>query len=117
MITNYTGMEKKIFAFAFLALAALCVVGQALRKTEKIDQSQVPMAIQLAFENDFGTIPKDGYWTANFIVERENRRSVAKPLSYTYHKKSKSEKIEIRYLATGELDFAKGVEAFKAPKS
>ena len=110
-------MEKKFFAFAFFLLAAFCVVGQALKKTEKIHESQVPVAIRQAFESDFGKVPEDGYWTANFIVERDNSRSVAKPLSYTYHKKNKSDKIEIRYTATGELDYAKGVEALKASNS
>lgn len=106
-------MRKNFFAFALLGLAAISVAGQALRKTERIDQNQVPVAIRLAFENEFGKIPVDGYWTASFIVEKDNSRSVAKPLSYTYHKKTKSEKIEIRYTAAGELDYATGLEKLK----
>jgi len=41
----------------------------------------VPVDILLAFENEFGKIPDDGYWTANFVVEKDNSRCVAKPLS------------------------------------
>jgi hypothetical protein len=47
----------------------------------------VPIAIRLAFENEFGKIPEGGFWSANFVVERSDSRSVAKPLSYTFQKK------------------------------
>jgi hypothetical protein len=70
----------------------------------------VPIAIRLAFENEFGKIPEGGFWSANFVVERSDSRSVAKPLSYTFQKKNKSEKIEIRYTAAGQLDYATALE-------
>jgi hypothetical protein len=107
-------MRKHLFVFT-MAIVAFAIMGQSLRKTEKIEQNQVPVAIQDAFTSDFGTIPSDGYWTANFIVEREGTRSVAKPLSYTYHKRNQSDRIEIRYTADGKLDFVKGLEKRKMP--
>lgn len=110
-------MRKNIFAFALFVFAALTVLGQALRKTERIDQNQVPITIRLAFETEFGKIPEGGYWTASFVVEKSDSRSVAKPLSYTYHKKTKTEKIEIRYTAAGDLDYARGMEVLKSSES
>ena len=107
-------MRKQLFVFT-LAVIGFASMGQSLRKTEKIEQNQVPVAIQDAFTSDFGAIPPDGYWTANFIVEREGSRSVAKPLSYAYHKRNKSDRIEVRYTADGKLDLVKGLEKTKSP--
>jgi len=103
-------MKKSIFILILLAGITTTLSAQALRKTEKINEEQVPVAIRGAFENDFGIIPEEGYWTAHFAVEREGIRSIAKPISYTFHKRSKNEKIEVRYLADGKLDFVKGLE-------
>jgi hypothetical protein len=102
-------MMKKMSAMLIVIAITSTSFGQALRKTEKIDKNQVPAAIQVALQNEFGSVPPDGFWTANFIVEREGNRSVARPLSYTYHKRDKANKIEIRYTADGKLDYAKGV--------
>lgn len=108
-------MRKTNFGIAFLTLLAVTAAGQVLKKTERVEVSQVPLAILQAFENDFGKMPADGYWTASFIVERQSTRSVARPLSYTYHKRNKSEKIEVRYLASGTLEYARGLERTKSP--
>src|SRR5688572_21563629 len=98
-------MKKPTLLFTLFAAIAITVAAQSLKKTERINNEQVPIAIRHAFEADFGKVPEDGYWTANYIVEHEGKRSVAKPLSYSYHKRSKNEKIEVRYTADGELDF------------
>ena len=98
-------MKKSILLLVLFAGVATFVSGQSLRKTEKIDADQVPVAIRAAFENDFGKVPEGGHWLANFTVEQDGTRSVAKPLSYIY--RNKSEKIEVRYTADGKLDFVK----------
>lgn len=95
-------------------MTGITLTAQSLRKTEKINADQVPVSIRGAFEHDFGNIPQDGYWMANFMVEREGRRSIAKPISYIYHTKNKTEKIEVRYTADGKLDFYKGIEKTKS---
>jgi hypothetical protein len=102
-------MLKKVSAILIVVAITSTSFGQGLRKTEKIDKNQVPAAIWVAIENDFGSLPPEGYWTANFIVEREGNRSVARPLSYTYHKREKGVKVQIRYTADGKLDYAKGI--------
>jgi hypothetical protein len=101
-------MKKSILLLSLLVCVTTIVSAQSLRKTEKIDLDQVPVSIRAAFENDFGKAPDGGQWLANFIVERDGIRSVAKPLSYTY--RNKAEKIEVRYTADGKLDFIKGNE-------
>jgi hypothetical protein len=110
-------MKKSTFIFILLITFITSLTAQALKKTEKIAGEQVPVAIRAAFEKDFGKIPEEGYWTANFIVENEGRRSMAKPLSYTYHKKNKSEKIEVRYTADAKLDYVKGLEKNARPNT
>lgn len=103
-------MKKSIFILILLAGITTTLSAQSLRKTEKINEEQVPVAIRGAFEKDFGTIPAEGYWTAHFAVEQEGARSIAVPISYTFHKRNKGEKIEVRYLPDGKLDFVKGLE-------
>ena len=102
-------MKKSILVLILLAGMSSGLLAQGLRKTEKITEEQVPVAIRGAFENDFGKIT-EGYWTAHFTIEQEGARSIAKPISYTFHKKNRNEKIEVRYMADGKLDLVKGVE-------
>jgi hypothetical protein len=100
----------KKLSILFILCAATTVFSQSLRKTEKINAEQVPVAILESFQKDFGKIPEDGYWTANIEIERDGARSVVKPLSYTFHKKNKDEKVEVRYAPDGKLEFVKGLE-------
>jgi hypothetical protein len=103
-------MKKLSILFILCVATATTVFSQSLRKTEKINAEQVPVAILESFQKDFGKIPEDGYWTANIEIERDGARSVVKPLSYTFHKKSKDEKVEVRYAPDGKLEFVKGLE-------
>lgn len=96
-----------IIAFTFVSVVAF---SQSLRKTEKIKDDQVPVAILEAFQHDFGKIPDNGYWTANIEVSRDGARQIVKPLAYIFHKKASGEKIEVRYLPDGKLESAKGLE-------
>jgi len=101
-------MKKSILLLLFLVGGATLLSAQSLTKTEKINVDQVPVAILKAFENDFGKVPEGGQWLANFVVEQEGIRSVAKPLFYIY--RNKSEKIDVRYTADGKLESSKGIE-------
>jgi hypothetical protein len=101
-------MKKSILLLFLFAGVTTYAFGQSLRKTEKINADQVPVAIRVAFENDFGKVPEGGQWLAHFVVEQDGARSVAKPLSYIY--RNKSEKIEVRYTSEGKLESSKGIE-------
>ena len=110
-------MKKSVLLFTLFAAIAASLAAQSLKKTERINNEQVPVAIIRAFETDFGKVPDAGYWMANYIVEQEGTRSIAKPLSYSFHKRSKNEKIEVRYTAGGQLDFVKGLEKLENSNS
>ncbi len=101
-------MKKSILLLLFFASVATFASAQSLTKTEKIKENQVPVAILKAFENDFGKAPEGGQWLANFAVEQEGIRTVAKPLFYIY--RNKSEKIDVRYTPDGKLESSKGIE-------
>ena len=101
-------MKKSILLLLFLVGGTTFASAQSLTKTQKIDADQVPVAILKAFENDFGKAPEGGHWLANFAVEQDGIRTVAKPLFYIY--RNNSEKIEVRYTADGKLESSKGIE-------
>ena len=101
---------KRINSFLFfIAVFCASVAAQPVKKTEKINEEEVPAAIRVAFMNDFGQIPEDGVWTVNFIVVSDGTKTLAKPTGYTYRKGNKQEKIEVRYSPEGKLELAKGL--------
>lgn len=103
-------MKNTIFISVLLAIVFSTLAAQALKKTEKISEEQVPLIVREAFEKDFGELPAEGFWTATFTVEQEGKRLIANPLSYTFHKKTRKEKIEVKYTAAGKLESFKGLE-------
>lgn len=109
-------MKKIIWFFALLIISNL-LTAQGLRKTEKINADQVPLIIREAFEKDFGSIPDGGYWMSTFTIEQLGIRSVAKPLSFTFYKKTKSDKVEIKYTADGKLAAFRGIEKLAGPNT
>jgi hypothetical protein len=81
-----------------------------VKRTSEIKLEEVPVAVRVAFEEDFGKIPEQGSWTVAFYVLTEGNKTSAKPVSYTFLKGKKSEKIEVRYTPEGKLESAKGLE-------
>lgn len=106
-------MKKSMLLVIVMAGLFGTTLAQSLRQTKRIEDNQVPVAVQVAFEEDFGQVPSDGYWTSSFTVENDGFKSIAKPLSYTFRKKSKNEKIEVVYTPEGKLEYAKGLEKSK----
>ncbi len=97
----------------------LCVLGvtaQAqtpVKQSIRIKQEQVPMAVMQTYEKDFSALPEDGYWMVYTETTQEGRRTATKPIWYSYHKRSKSERIEVRFLPNGTLESAKGIDRDK----
>jgi hypothetical protein len=89
-------------------------MAQHVKKTSEIKMEEVPVAVRVAFEEDFGKIPAEGSWTVAFYVLTEGNRTSAKPVSYTFAKGKKSQKIEIRYTPEGKLESSKGLERINA---
>lgn len=105
-------MKKFILAsFAVVLAMGLAIANNnPLRETIKIPIEQVPVSVQIAYEKDFGAMPEGGYWTASIEKESSAGRTVVTPLSYSFNKKSKGEKIIVRYTPTGSLESYAGVE-------
>ena len=105
-------MKKIIVVVAMLLMTGVAgAQSGAVRQSVKILADQVPVAVRQAFEKDFGTVPQDGYWLAFIESSADGNRTANKALWYSYNsKKSKSEKIEIRFTPGGELTSVKGVD-------
>jgi hypothetical protein len=84
-------------------------LAQHVKKVSSIKEEEVPVAVRVAFQEDFGKIPEDGTWTVAFYVLSEGNRTSAKPVTYTFVKRNKSEKIEVRYSPEGKLESVKGL--------
>lgn len=103
-------MKKIILMAAFVIISYSGSHAQQASKVSRIKVDEVPVAVRIAFENDFGSIPEGGYWSVNFVTIREGSKTTAQPKWYSYHKRTKEEKIEARYSPEGELQFVKGLE-------
>lgn len=103
-------MKRIILTLLFISTLSASLLAQPVKKTEKIKEEEVPVAIRVAFTNDFGKIPEDGSWTVNFIVVNEGTKTIAKPTWYTYRKGNKHDKIEVRYSPEGKLELVKGLK-------
>lgn len=102
----------KRFVLTLLIISSLSglLISQPVKKAERIKEEEVPVAVRVAFENDFGKIPEDGYWIVNFTVTNEGGKTTAKPISYTFRKGNKGDKIEVRYSPEGKLDTSRGLK-------
>ncbi len=99
-----------------MMLCMLGVVAQAqtpVRQTIRITPDQVPLAVKQTYDRDFNSLPEDGYWAVYTETTQEGKRTATKPLWYSYHKRSKSDRIEVRFLPNGVLESAKGIDRNK----
>lgn len=104
-------MKKIIVVMGMVLLAGSATAQHAVRQSVKIPVEQVPLSVRQAYEKDFGTLPQEGYWMAFVESSADGKRTATTPLWYSYNnKKSKSEKIEIRFSPKGELTSVKGVD-------
>jgi hypothetical protein len=103
-------MKRFVLTLLIISSVNGLLISQPVKKAERIKEEEVPVAVRLAFENDFGKIPEDGYWIVHFNVTNEGGKTTAKPISYTFRKGSKGDKIEVRYSPEGNLDTSKGLK-------
>ena len=107
-------MKKIFFAFTLIMLSVVAAMSQDLKKTATITEQEVPVAVRNAFDKEFGKVPAEGNWSVTFSLRNEGAKTVAKPLWYTYFKKEKKEKIEVRYTPEGKLESSKGITKVEA---
>ena len=103
-------MKKLVLTILMISSLNILLISQPVKKVERIKEEEVPVAVRVAFENDFGKIPAEGFWTVNFTVTTEGGKQTAKPISYTFRKGNKGDKIEVRYSPEGKLDTSKGIK-------
>ena len=103
-------MKKFILVITLIVASGVSLLAQQEKQNAGIKQEEVPTAVRIAFVNDFGKIPDDGSWRVTYYVLSEGERTVAKPIWYTYVKRKKPSKIEIRYTPEGKLESSKGLE-------
>jgi hypothetical protein len=103
-------MKRFVLTLLIISSVNGLLISQPVKKAERIKEEEVPVAVRLAFENDFGKIPEDGYWIVHFNVTNEGGKTTAKPISYTFRKGNKGDKIEVRYSPDGKLDTSKGLK-------
>ncbi|MBL0745004.1 hypothetical protein [Chryseolinea lacunae] len=101
-------MKKLMLTLVFVAGCGLSLLAQ-VKKTEKIQQDEVPVSVRLAFEKDFGQAPQDGTWTVSYTMVTEGARTSAKPMWYQFTKGRGAEKIEVRYTPEAKLESSKGL--------
>ena len=68
--------------------------------------------MQQSFEKDFGTIPEDGYWEAFVVTAKEGARTTARPVWYSYNKRTAkhAEKVEVRFSPEGAVTYFSGMK-------
>lgn len=102
---------KKLMMAGLVCILTTGGLFAQVRQTVKIPVDQVPMSVRNTFEKDFSSnVPTDGYWSVEVETKRDRDRTAAKPLWYTYNKRNKKEKIEIRFSPQGELTSSTGVD-------
>jgi hypothetical protein len=107
-------MKKLFIAFAFMLMSASAIMAQQVKKIAEIKSEEVPVAVRNAFQEDFGKVPDAGIWTVAYYVSTDGNKTSAKPVSYTFAKGRRAEKIEVRYTPEGKLQSAKGLEKINA---
>jgi hypothetical protein len=103
-------MKKIVLTLLIISFINGVLISQPVKKVERINEEEVPVAVRVAFENDFGKIPEDGTWTVSFTVINEGGKTTAKPISYTFRRGNKADKIEVRYSPEGKLETSKGLK-------
>ena len=106
----FNAMKRFVLTLLIICSVNAFLISQPVKKAERIKEEEVPVAVRVAFENDFGKIPDDGIWIVHFNVTNEGGKTTAKPISYTFRKGNKGDKIEVRYSPEGKLDTSKGLK-------
>jgi hypothetical protein len=102
----------KITIVLFLAVISFSTTSaqnMVSKRQSQINESEVPVAVRQAFLRDFDQAPKDGLWTVYFSTVRQDGKTVATPIWYTFSRNEAGVKVEVRYLPDGKLKSARGI--------
>ncbi|HTF19056.1 MAG TPA: hypothetical protein VK658_13335 [Chryseolinea sp.] len=97
-----------------VALFALFVCGgtafaqkSTFEKTKKLTESEVPVAVVKAFQQDHSDLQDKGYWKLHYTEKMANGKTTFTPEHYTYNAKKDGEKIVLTYSTDGVLESTK----------
>ena len=97
-----------------VALFALFVCGgtafaqkSSFDKSKKVTESEVPVAVVKAFQQEHSDLKDQGYWKLFYTEKTENGRTTFTPERYTYNAKKDGEKIVLTYSVDGTLESTK----------
>ena len=103
-----------------IALFALFVCGgtafaqkSTFEKSKKVTESEVPVAVVKAFQQDHSDLQDKGYWKLHYTEQTEGGRTTFTPERYTYNAKKDGEKIVLTYSTDGVLESNKESNAKK----
>lgn len=102
-------MKILLLSIFFLSLTSLVYAQTPVQQTVKVDVTQVPIAVRIALDNDFNIKADDGAWLVHMTRTQESGKILTEPEWYSFYKRNKNEKIEVRYSPEGELLMSKGI--------
>jgi hypothetical protein len=76
-------------------------------KTKKVAESEVPVAVVKAFQQDHSDLQDKGYWKLHYKETITNGQSTFKPEYYTYNAKKDGEKVVYTYSTAGVQESTK----------
>ncbi|MGC3947899.1 MAG: hypothetical protein QM762_25885 [Chryseolinea sp.] len=97
-----------------VALFALFVCGgtafaqkSTYEKSKKLTESEVPVAVVKAFQQEHSDLQDKGYWKLHYTEKNDNGKITFTPERYTYNAKKDGEKIVLAYSVDGVPEAAK----------
>lgn len=107
---SFANLLSRSLIVSLTMVAAVTAFSQPVKRTGRITEEEVPAIVRQAFIHDFGSIPPDGNWSILFQVNHDGEKATAQPLSYTFKRGDKSERIEVKYSPEGKLITSKGLK-------
>lgn len=107
-------MKNVLSLFLLLLVSAATFAQSSVKQTAHLREDQVPVAVRIAFQKDFGSVPDDGFWTVHVQRVLDGQQLVTIPKWYGFNKRTKGARVEVRYSPEGNLLSHKGIERLKS---
>jgi hypothetical protein len=109
-------MKKLLIVALLLMTQAGLVQAQESQESVSIKSEQVPLIVKQAYEKDYGTLPETGHWSVQVNRTMQGNRTSITPLWYSFKKRDKKEKIEVRISPEGVITETKGIAKSAQPE-
>ena len=97
-----------------IALVTLFICGgsafaqQSSVKSKKLTDSEVPVAVVKAFQQDHSDLQEKGFWKLHYTEKITDGKSTFTPEYYTYNTKKDGERVVYTYSTDGVQESGKG---------